>query len=114
MASKQALPDLPLKPAVLHILFALADGPMHGLGIADMVEAETEGEIRLGPGTLYRSLKEMAEAGLVESAEAPAEADPRRKYYGITDPGLEALQAETRRLERFVESARSRHLAGGA
>jgi DNA-binding PadR family transcriptional regulator len=69
-----------LKPAVLHILLAIADGEMHGLGIADWVEQATAGAMELGPGTLYRSLKEMAAAGLIRDAAAPhPDADPRRR-----------------------------------
>lgn len=101
----------PLKTAVLHILLALSPGKMHGLGIADAIEHETDGEIRLGPGTLYRSLKEMAAAQLVEPVDATeSDADPRRKYYHLTALGLEVLQAETERLARIVDVAKRRHV----
>ncbi|MFW6201824.1 MAG: PadR family transcriptional regulator, partial [Gemmatimonadota bacterium] len=77
-----------LRPAVFHILLALAERDLHGLGIADWVEEATAGAVDLGPGTLYRSLKELAERGLVRETEAPeAGADPRRKYYAITAEG---------------------------
>lgn len=99
---------LPLRPAVYHILLALAGGRLHGLGIADEIEAASEGTVELGPGTLYRSLSEMTEAELISGVTAPADADPRRKYYGITDQGRDLLARETRRLARLVETARSR------
>ncbi|MFW6191947.1 MAG: PadR family transcriptional regulator [Gemmatimonadota bacterium] len=99
--------ETPLKPAVLHILLALSRGPSHGLGIADAAEEISGGEVRLGPGTLYRSLREMDEGGLVEQTASPtADADPRRKYYRMTEAGLEALRAETERLARLVDVAR--------
>jgi len=101
----------PLKPAVLHILLALADGEMHGLGIADWVEQTTRGAVELGPGTLYRSLKEMVQEGLIREAQAPeAEADPRRKYYAITAAGRRCVMAEAMRLQHLVEVARARKL----
>jgi DNA-binding PadR family transcriptional regulator len=101
----------PLKPAVLHILLALAEGELHGLGIADWVEETTGGAVELGPGTLYRSLKEMAADGLIREARAPArESDPRRKYYAITAAGRRRVTAEAARLARLVEVARSRRL----
>ena len=104
----------PLKPAVLHILLALSPGQLHGLGIADAIERETGGEIRLGPGTLYRSLKEMAAARLVEQVgSAESGDDPRRKYYRLTDIGLEVLQAEAARLARIVDVAKRRHVLSG-
>ncbi len=104
--------ETPLKPAVFHILLALSRGEMHGLGIADAVESETGGEIRLGPGTLYRSLKEMTEAGIVGPAADPAGDDPRRKYYALTPVGSRLLEAEASRLARIVEIARHRRVIG--
>ena len=103
--------DAPIRPAVFHILMALSETSLHGLGIADEVEHETDGGVRLGPGTLYRSLKEMARAGLVREASPPAgEEDPRRKFYRITESGREALAREAARYERIVEVARARRV----
>lgn len=101
----------PLKTAVLHILLALSSSKMHGLGIAEVIEKETDGEIRIGPGTLYRSLKEMTSARLVEHVRASESgSDPRRKYYHLTELGLEVLQAEAARLARIVDVAKRRRV----
>lgn len=103
---------LPLRPPVFHILLALSTEPRHGLGIADEAETASQGAVRLGPGTLYRSLDEMTGEGLVEPVPPPGEdVDPRRKYYGITASGRHLLQAEVSRLERLTRHARAR-LAG--
>jgi DNA-binding PadR family transcriptional regulator len=100
---------LPLRPAVYHILLALVGRDRHGLGIAEQIEKASEGTIELGPGTLYRSLAEMAEAGLIDAVPAPSrDADPRRKHYRITRRGQELLAEETRRLGRLVDAARAR------
>jgi DNA-binding PadR family transcriptional regulator len=105
------MPNEALKPPVFHILLALAEAELHGLGIADRVEATTGRSVELGPGTLYRSLKEMAQAGLIREAPAPAaDADPRRKYYAITAEGRRRVAAEASRLERLVEVARERNV----
>jgi len=102
---------LPLRPAVHHILLALAGGDLHGLGIAEEIETASEGVVELGPGTLYRSLAEMTDAGLIEPVEPPsAGADPRRKYYAITAAGRTLLSRETARLARLVEAARERRV----
>jgi len=103
--------DSPLRRPVFHILLALAGRDMHGLGIAAEVERATDGSIELGPGTLYRSLHEMAGAGLIEEV-APTEpgADPRRKYYRITLTGRGKVASEAERLERIVALARKRRL----
>jgi DNA-binding PadR family transcriptional regulator len=98
---------LPLRPPVFHILLALAGGDRHGLGIADEVERASDGVVELGPGTLYRSLAEMAEAGLIRGVRAPT-ADPRRKYYRITSAGRELLSAEVARLQRLLRAAQAR------
>lgn len=100
-----------LRTPVFHILLALTERDLHGLGIADAVEAITDRAVELGPGTLYRSLKEMAAEGLIREVEAPeADADPRRKYYRITPAGREAVAEEAARFECLVRVARERKL----
>src|SRR5690242_5418001 len=106
---------LPLTPAVFHILLALAGGERHGYGIMQEVAASTEGQMRLGPGTLYRSIKQMLAAGLIEEADEhpdPALDDERRRYYRLTSFGQRVAQAEAARLDRLVNQARARHLLG--
>ena len=104
-------PSSPVRPAVFHILLALARGERHGLGIATAIDEATEGAVTLGPGTLYRSLKEMTASGLIEEAvRREGEDDPRRRYYRITAPGRELLRAEAERLERIVSVARARRV----
>jgi DNA-binding PadR family transcriptional regulator len=109
------MPTESLNPPVFHILLALAEGEMHGLGIADWVEQATGGAVELGPGTLYRSLKSMVDEDLIRETRAPeSDADPRRKYYAITRRGRNRVAAEAARLERLVEVARQRKLLPGA
>lgn len=99
----------PLRPAVFHILLALANEQRHGLGIADEVEAITGSAVRLGPGTLYRCLKEMAVEGLIRETKAPeGDADPRRRYYALTEAGRHALEADAARYDRLSRLARKR------
>ena len=101
----------PLTPAVFHILLALTAGERHGLGIADDVEAATEGAMRLGPGTLYRSLKEMTRDRLIAEVAAPErDADPRRKFYRMTAAGRRVLRLEAERYEQVVRIAKGRHV----
>jgi len=107
--------DSPLRPAVFHILLALAGGEQHGLGIADTIEQETNGSIRLGPGTLYRSLKEMVRDELIREVPAPAAGeDPRRRFYALSEEGRALVQAEAERLARIVEVARANRVLPGA
>ena len=77
----------PLTPAVLHILLALSQGERHGYGIMKQVEADSQGRVSMGPGTLYGSIKRMLEAGLIRESDKrvdPEMDDERRIYYEIT------------------------------
>jgi DNA-binding PadR family transcriptional regulator len=108
---------LPLTPAVLHILLAVADEERHGYGIMREVEERTGGQTRLGPGTLYGSIKRMLADGLIEESDErpdPAMDDQRRRYYRITDFGRWVAGAEAERLSSLVETARARDLMRGA
>jgi DNA-binding PadR family transcriptional regulator len=99
--------EAPLRPAVFHILLALAGGELHGLGIAESVDEATTGSVKLGPGTLYRSLKEMVRDGLIGEVPAPSEGeDPRRRFYSISKRGRTLVQAEAERLAHIVDVAR--------
>ena len=108
--ARNAVPDsthTPLTPATFHILMALAGGERHGYAIMKEVEAESDGNVRLGPGTLYGSLKRLLDAGLVdESAERSDDSsDERRRYYRLSSAGRESVLAETKRLSRLVAFA---------
>ncbi len=97
-----------LTPAVFHILLALSSGELHGYGIIKQVEADSQGKVNMGAGTLYGSLKRMLNAGLVKESEKRVDTemdDARRIYYRITGDGEKALAAE---LERY------RHIVGVA
>jgi DNA-binding PadR family transcriptional regulator len=105
---------LPLPAAAFHILLSLADGDRHGYAITQEVAARTGGDVRLGPGTLYRSIQRMLEQGLlVESRRRPADDDSRRRYYRITPFGRAVARAEARRLSGLVALARAQGLAPG-
>ena len=101
---------LPLSPAILHILLALAAEDRHGYGIMQEVARQSEGRYKLGPGTLYDNLEKLEEQGLVEEAHPRSSSNSgRRRYYRLTDFGRGALLAETNRLEAVVRQAK-RHL----
>lgn len=106
---------LPLPAASFHILVALADGDRHGYAIMQDVAARTEGELRLSPGTLYRSIQRMLEQGLIaELASRPARNDDeRRRYYRLTPLGREVARAEARRLTQMLKLARASGFAPG-
>ena len=101
----------PLSLAVIHILLALADGARHGYAIKQEVEERSEGEIRLGPGTLYEAVQRLEDAGYIEetdAAEDPANGQAaQRRYYKLTTAGWSVLRTEMRHLARMVDHARA-------
>lgn len=99
-----------LTPVVFHILLALSDGPRHGYGILKDVLEQTDGRVRLGPGTLYGSLQRLMDQGWVEETSAPPGTDERRRYYRLHRDGRAALDAEVRRMAALVRVAQARQV----
>lgn len=117
--AKARNPDdmLPLTPAVFHILLALFDGEKHGYAIMQEVETVSDGQVKMGPGTLYGSIKRMLEAGLIAETDErpdPDLDDQRRRYYTLTNFGEIVARAEARRLDALVHLAQRKRLLGNA
>lgn len=98
--------NLPLTPAVFHILLALSQKELHGYGIMKQVNIDSQGNVKMGAGTLYGSLKRMLDSGLVKegSKQVDIEIDDRRRiYYQITGLGQKLLLAELERYKHLIE-----------
>jgi DNA-binding PadR family transcriptional regulator len=125
--SRDARDLLPLTPVVLHILLALANGSRgesddglgrHGYAVAQEVEDMTDGQIRMGPGTLYGSIQRMLTSQLIEEVtrargvprQPDSDEDERRRYYRLTSLGRRVLELELARLARVVNVARAKRL----
>ena len=109
--AKKTTVHAPLTPAVLHILLALSTGERHGYGIMKRVEADSQGKVKMGPGTLYGSIGRMMEAGLIRESDKrvdPEMDDERRIYYKLTGVGRTALEAELKRYRGVVAVAEGR------
>jgi|SRR5579872_2566738 len=104
---------LPLTPAVFHLLLALVDGERHGYAIMREVVKSTRGRIKMGPGTLYGTIKRLLEARLIEESDErpdPALDDERRRYYRLTGLGERVVKAEAARYAEMVQLARGKGL----
>ena len=102
-----------LKPHWFHILLSLADRDLHGTAIMEEVLERTDGGVRLWPGMLYGSLRELAGQGLIHEVDAPEGAPTeggRRRFYGITPEGRLALHEEVERMASFVRVARAKRV----
>jgi DNA-binding PadR family transcriptional regulator len=109
--AKKNTAQAPLTPAVLHILLALSTGERHGYGVMKQVEADSQGKVKMGPGTLYGSMGRMTEAGLIRESDKrvdPEMDDERRIYYELTGAGRAALEAELKRYRGVVAVAEGR------
>ena len=104
---------LPLTPAIAHILLAVADQERHGYAIMQEIERITDGAVRMGPGTLYGTIKRMSAAGLIEEMDErpdPKDDDERRRYYRATPLGRRVLEEETARMASLVAAARAKRV----
>jgi DNA-binding PadR family transcriptional regulator len=104
---------LPLNHADFHIMLALADGERHGYGIMSDIAEITGGRTKLGPGTLYTSIKRLLEAELIEESDNRPDRkldDERRRYYRLTQIGRKVLAAESQRVENLVRYARTKRI----
>ena len=102
---------------MLHILLALSTKERHGYGIMKEVESDSQGKVKMGPGTLYGSLGRMIEAGLIRESDKkvdPEMDDERRIYYKITGLGRAALEAELERYRKVVAVAKRKQLASNS
>ena len=95
---------------MFYILLSLRDGERHGYEILKEVESGSLGKVRLGPATLYTSLKKLLDARLVQEVVGPRHGDPRRRYYRLTAAGRRELGQELDRMERALAVARPRAL----
>ncbi|MBS1828268.1 MAG: helix-turn-helix transcriptional regulator [Acidobacteria bacterium] len=94
-----------------HILMALADGDRHGYAIMREVEVRSEGQVKLGPGTLYGAVQRMLESGWIEESDGPEEEQgERRRYYRLSADGRSALSAEAGRLQQMVKLAQRKKI----
>jgi DNA-binding PadR family transcriptional regulator len=115
-SSSFLVPGQPMTPAVFHILLALADGDKHGYGIMKDVESQTAGRIKLGPGTLYGTIKRLLAADLITEVDErpdPELDDERRRYYRLTALGRKLAVEENERLTQAVKTARLKRLSDG-
>jgi len=104
---------LPLGHAEFHILLVLADGDRHGYAIMSDIAEITNNSMKLGPGTLYATIKRMLAAGWIEESDErpdPKLDDERRRYYRLTPKGRKVLAAESQRMLMLVRHAQLKRI----
>ncbi len=97
---------LPLSPATLHVLLALATGDLHGYGIMLEVARQSGGQYKIGPGTLYDNIRKLLSAAMVEESQPEDPATGTRRTFRLTTLGIDVLAAEVERLTGVLRQAR--------
>lgn len=90
---------VPMTETGFYILFCLQE-EMHGYNITQKVKQMTEGQVDIGPGTMYGTLGKMEKDGLIEFVRE----EEKRKFYKITSVGQEVLQLEIERIKRLYRN----------
>src|SRR5215469_12456642 len=99
--------NVSLTPQIFYILLSLATKERHGYDIMKQVSNDSQGNIKLGPGTLYGAIKRMLEEKLIVTIET---SHTRRKYYKLTEKGRAIFSNELKRYHEAVELAKKRSL----
>lgn len=97
-----------LPQVAFSILLALSLRERHGYEIIKQVAEDSGGKIKLSPGALYTSIKQLNLQHLIR--EIKHEDDPRRRYYRLTDKGRQALGTELDYYQNSLELARTRQV----
>ena len=103
----------PLPSAAFQILMALVDEDLHGYAIMRHVAEQTDGRMRLGPGTLYSSIRTLLGEKLIEELdlrEDSALGPERRRHYRLTAAGRKVLRSEAERLAELLRLARAKKI----
>jgi len=106
----------PLPSAAFQILLALVGQDLHGYGIMRQVADQTDGRMRLGPGTLYSSIQTLVEEGLIGEVDLREDATfghERRRYYRLTAAGRKLARSEAERLADLLRVARAKKILKG-
>ena len=100
MAKRSPYETGELSDSIFLILLATLE-PVYGYRIMQSIEESTDGAVKVGPATMYTTLKKLKEAGwIVETAE-----DEKRILYAATDEGRAVLKRDFARRKRLVSVA---------
>jgi len=86
----------------LLVLSVLADGPLHGYGIARAIEAKSKDALTFGEGAIYPCLRKLEEDNLAGWSWDTDGAGPAKKVYALTPAGREELAKSRAAWQEFV------------
>lgn len=96
--------ELPSGTTPALILSVLADGPLHGYGLAKEIERRSGGFFTGSWGSLYPALQRLEQEELIEGAwePYPPQGRRRRRVYRLTPRGRSAAQQAAGRWRQFA------------
>jgi DNA-binding PadR family transcriptional regulator len=95
---------------MFQILVALSQGERHGYAIMREIEERTAGAFPIGAGSLYRSIKQLVDAGFITELKQKSSSHPQRRHYRITQAGRERAATEARVFTDIADWARAARL----
>ena len=95
-----------MSESYFYILLCLAKGENHGYGIMQMTESLSDGDVKIGSGTMYGATSNMMKKGWIREIMSDEPGQERRRLYQLTDTGREALRQEIARLQRMLDNAK--------
>jgi len=102
---------MPLQPLALVqgtldvlVLRALAQGSMHGYGIATLIRERTDGDLAVEDAALYQALHRLEAKGFIEAEWGASENNRRARFYALTPAGRRQLRAEVSAWRRYAEA----------
>jgi len=98
MARGKALDEEILTDSTYYILLALVK-PNHGYGIMQDIELFSQGNVIIGPASLYTILKKLQTAELIVLIAD----EERKKTYGLTSKGKVILHKDIKRRKIMVD-----------
>lgn len=94
----------PLTESYFYILLCLYEGPNHGYGIMQETDRLSEGNVKIGSGTMYGATGNMMKKNWIREVESSGAGEKRKRLYELTEEGKKTLMDEIIRLKKLVIS----------
>ncbi len=88
----------------LLILKTVAQGPIHGYGIAQRILVTSKEILQVQQGSLYPALHRLQRKGLLKSEWKESGNGPMAKLYSLTTAGKKYFQEEMTEWQRYADA----------
>jgi transcriptional regulator len=88
----------------LLVLKTLTGEPRHGYQIARAIKRLSSDALQVEEGALYPALQRLRQKGWIAGEWGTSENNRRARFYTLTSPGRQALEAERLHWARYVDA----------